>query len=51
MTELGTPERRTTVRVEHVNYFFGEGESRNQVLFDNCVKIDAVDHPGEYPLD
>ena len=41
MAELGTPQRRTTVRVEHVNYFFGEGESRNQVLFDNCMEIDA----------
>src|SRR5262249_16312164 len=27
--------------VDNVNYFFGEGESRNQVLFDNCIEIEA----------
>ena len=27
------------VRVEDLNYFFGEGESRNQVLFDNGIEI------------
>jgi len=41
MTDLGTHEPRTTVRVDNVNYFFGEGESRNQVLFDNCIEIEA----------
>jgi putative ABC transport system ATP-binding protein len=29
------------VRVDGVNHFFGEGESRNQVLFQNCLAIDA----------
>jgi len=32
---------RPTVLVEHVNHFFGEGESRNQVLFDNNIDIPA----------
>lgn len=31
------------VRVSRVNHFFGEGESRNQVLFDNSIAIG----PGE----
>jgi putative ABC transport system ATP-binding protein len=30
-----------TVRVENLNYFFGEGESRAQVLFDNRIAIEA----------
>src|SRR5436190_19366516 len=29
------------VRVDQVNHFFGGGESRNQVLFENCLAIDA----------
>ena len=29
------------VRVEAVDYFYGEGESRNQVLFDNRIEIGA----------
>ncbi len=35
---LATPP---VVRVDRVNHFFGEGESRNQVLFRNCLAIDA----------
>jgi len=35
---LATP---SVVRVDQVNHFFGEGESRNQVLFRNCLEIDA----------
>lgn len=31
---LDTPR---TVRVERVNHHYGEGVSRNQVLFDNCL--------------
>jgi putative ABC transport system ATP-binding protein len=31
----------STVRVENLNYFFGEGESRAQVLFDNRIAIEA----------
>src|SRR5258708_2109359 len=27
------------VRVEHVNHYFGEGDARNQVLFDNTLAI------------
>src|SRR5215831_9257473 len=27
------------VRVEHLNHFFGESESRNQVLFENEIEI------------
>jgi len=30
-----------TVRVEALDYFYGEGESRNQVLFDNRIEIEA----------
>jgi ABC-type nitrate/sulfonate/bicarbonate transport system ATPase subunit len=30
-----------TVRVEHVNHHYGEGVSRNQVLFDNCLELEA----------
>jgi putative ABC transport system ATP-binding protein len=29
------------VRVDRVNHYFGEGESRNQVLFKNSIEIDA----------
>jgi putative ABC transport system ATP-binding protein len=31
----------TTVRVEALNHFFGHGEARNQVLFDNAIEIGA----------
>ncbi len=30
-----------TVRVKGLNHYFGEGESRNQVLFDNAIEIPA----------
>ena len=30
-----------TVRVEALDHFFGEGDSRNQVLFDNQIEIGA----------
>jgi len=30
-----------TVRVEALDHFYGEGESRNQVLFDNQIEIGA----------
>jgi len=29
------------LRADKVNHFYGEGESRNQVLFDNCIEIKA----------
>jgi putative ABC transport system ATP-binding protein len=29
------------VRVDRINHFYGEGESRNQVLFENCLEIGA----------
>jgi putative ABC transport system ATP-binding protein len=29
------------VRVEGLNHYYGEGEARNQVLFDNCIEIPA----------
>jgi putative ABC transport system ATP-binding protein len=32
---------RPTVRVEALDHFYGEGESRNQVLFDNQIEIGA----------
>lgn len=28
-----------TVRVEHLNHYFGEGELRKQALFDNCLEV------------
>jgi putative ABC transport system ATP-binding protein len=41
MMDLGAHEPRATVHVENVNHFFGEGDSRNQVLFDINVEIQA----------
>jgi putative ABC transport system ATP-binding protein len=32
---------KPTVRVEALDHFYGEGESRNQVLFDNRIEIGA----------
>jgi len=32
---------QTTVRVEALNHFYGHGEARNQVLFDNDIEIGA----------
>lgn len=39
----GAPDPRaaTTVRVEQVDHFFGEGDSRHQVLFDNNLVFPA----------
>jgi putative ABC transport system ATP-binding protein len=39
--ESHMPDHGVSVRVANVNHHFGEGESRNQVLFDNCIDIDA----------
>src|SRR5947208_2311056 len=41
MTDLGAAEPHTTIRVAKLNHFFGEGESRNQVLFNNDIEIEA----------
>jgi len=41
MSDLGAQRPPTTVRVEAVNHFFGEGASRNQVLFDINIEIQA----------
>jgi putative ABC transport system ATP-binding protein len=41
MTDQASRESRTLVRVEKVSHFYGEGDSRNQVLFDNCIEIEA----------
>ena len=38
-TSLDTVQQ--TVRVEALDHFYGEGESRNQVLFDNQIEIGA----------
>ena len=38
---VAQPESRPTVRVERVNHHYGEGASRNQVLFDNCLELEA----------
>jgi len=32
---------RPTVRVEALNHFYGHGEARNQVLYDNDIEIGA----------
>jgi putative ABC transport system ATP-binding protein len=40
---LDLPGVEPVVRIEHVNHFFGEGETRAQVLFDNDLEI----MPGE----
>jgi putative ABC transport system ATP-binding protein len=34
-------ETRPVVLVDKVNHYYGEGESRNQVLFNNCLEIGA----------
>jgi putative ABC transport system ATP-binding protein len=43
ISAMPSPPLATTpvVRVDQVNHFFGEGESRNQVLFQNCLTIEA----------
>jgi putative ABC transport system ATP-binding protein len=42
MTDLAPYDKPDpVVRVEKVNYFFGEGEARNQVLFGNDIEIPA----------
>ena len=35
------PVSEPVVRVEGLNHYYGEGEARNQVLFDNCIEIPA----------
>jgi putative ABC transport system ATP-binding protein len=35
------PVFESVVRVEGLNHYYGEGEARNQVLFDNCIEIPA----------
>jgi putative ABC transport system ATP-binding protein len=41
-SSLGQIEsQKPVVCVDRVNYYFGEGETRNQVLFDNCIEIGA----------
>jgi len=35
------PGAAPVVRVSEVNHYFGEGDSRNQVLFDNSIEIPA----------
>jgi putative ABC transport system ATP-binding protein len=29
------------LNVRHVNHYFGEGDARNQVLFDNCLQVNS----------
>ena len=41
MTGSAPPLAVQAVEVEQVNHFFGDGESRNQVLFDNNIAISA----------
>jgi putative ABC transport system ATP-binding protein len=38
---MPTASTAPVVRVDRVNYFFGEDDSRNQVLFHNCLEIGA----------
>lgn len=42
LTETGAPLERT-IRVKHLEHFFGEGDLRKQALFDNTLDI----HQGE----
>ena len=35
------PTGAPVVRVAGLNHYYGEGEARNQVLFDNCIEIPA----------
>jgi putative ABC transport system ATP-binding protein len=41
MAETIAGQPRNMVEVEAVNHFFGEGDSRNQVLFNNSIEIPA----------
>src|SRR5215469_6821437 len=45
MTTIADPmsldAQQPTVRVEALDHFYGEGDSRNQVLFDNQIEIGA----------
>jgi putative ABC transport system ATP-binding protein len=41
MADAGAQQPVPTVHVEGVNHFFGEGSSRNQVLFDINIEIKA----------
>jgi len=41
VASMSVDRLQPTVRVEDLNFFFGEGESRNQVLFDNRIEIGA----------
>ena len=36
------PASQPVVRVEGLNHYYGEGEARNQVLFDNRIEIPAA---------
>ena len=35
------PASEPVVRIEGLNHYYGEGEARNQVLFDNRIEIPA----------
>src|ERR1700716_1836316 len=35
------PASQPVVRVDGLNHYYGEGEARNQVLFDNHIEIPA----------
>jgi putative ABC transport system ATP-binding protein len=39
LPQLAVPD--TVVRVDALNHFFGHGEARNQVLYDNAIEIGA----------
>jgi putative ABC transport system ATP-binding protein len=41
MTDFGSNGSRISLRADKVSHFYGEGDSRNQVLFDNCIEIEA----------
>jgi putative ABC transport system ATP-binding protein len=38
---LPAPASEPVVRIEGLNHYYGEGEARNQVLFDNRIEIPA----------
>ncbi len=41
MVDFEPSAQPTTIQVENLDHFFGEGESRNQVLFNNNINIQA----------
>src|ERR1700745_2109813 len=41
-TPAKAPSQHPVVAVEGLNHYYGEGQARNQVLFNNCIEIPAA---------